>query len=124
MGDMNNLLHASDKKGRVPIPNWMLNGFQSAITDCSLIDLDLQGHPYTWRNRLGTSDPVEERLDRALATSGWLHLFPRARLRNLLAPLSDHSPILLECEEKYPVSHAKKFCFENVWFQEPDIDAM
>ncbi|GAU30671.1 hypothetical protein TSUD_31430 [Trifolium subterraneum] len=37
-----------------------------------------------------------ERLDRAMASTSWLQLFPQVRLSNLLASHSDHSPILLQ----------------------------
>ncbi|XVF80912.1 hypothetical protein PTKIN_Ptkin15bG0113100 [Pterospermum kingtungense] len=51
----------------------------------------------------GTMNAVEKRLDRALVSSDWLHIFPTAKLMNLTAPISDHSPILLEtssCTER------------------------
>lgn len=44
LGDINNLLHTSDKKGRFPPPSWLLNGFQNAIRDCNLIDMPLEGY--------------------------------------------------------------------------------
>lgn len=80
LGDINNLLHTSDKKGRFPPPSWLLNGFQNAIRDCNLIDMPLEGYPFTWCKSLGTPSAVEERLDRALATSEWFQVHPRARL--------------------------------------------
>lgn len=69
IGDINDLLHNSDKKGSVPRLEWMLNGFRDTVRDCDLIDLHLEGHPYTWRKSLGTPSAVEERLDRALANA-------------------------------------------------------
>ena len=39
IGDFNDLLAATEKRGRITHPNWKLMGFQSAIADCQLIDL-------------------------------------------------------------------------------------
>lgn len=97
IGDMNDLLHHSDKKGRVPRPEWMLNGFREAVRDCDLIDLHIEGGPYTWRKSLGTPRAVEERLVRALEIIDWFQVFPMARLQNLMAPMSGHAPIMLQC---------------------------
>lgn len=83
------------KKGVHDQPNWLINGFREAVRDCELIDLPLEGYPYTWSKRMGTVHAVEERLDRALATNAWLHLFPQAKLSNLRPSSSDHTPILL-----------------------------
>lgn len=51
-----------------------------------------------------------------------MDVFPDAKLVNLLASHSDHSPILLQCE---PVRHNRRynysFKFENAWLQEEDL---
>lgn len=63
---------------------------------------------------------IEERLDRAMANQNWLSLFPQARLLNLVASISYHTPILLQ----RPVLHCvqrKKFRFENSWLAEHDF---
>lgn len=120
LGDINNLLHTSDK-GRFPPPSWLLNGFQNAIRDCNLIDMPLEGYPFMWCKSLGTPSAVEERLDCALATSEWFQVHPQARLQNLMAPSSDHSPIMLECDGKVSWRRARRFRFENVWLHEPNI---
>jgi len=74
---------------------WLINGFRKAIQDAGLIDISLEGYPFTWFKRLGTDKAVEERLDRALPNEAWFHLFPNSSLDNLVAPASDHSPIFL-----------------------------
>ncbi|XP_074363910.1 uncharacterized protein LOC141704586 [Apium graveolens] len=42
-GDFNDLLYSTDKKGRHPHPNNLLNGFKSSIEDCCLAELELKG---------------------------------------------------------------------------------
>lgn len=80
-----------------------------------MIDIHLEGYPYTWAKSPGTDRAVEERRDRALATNDWFFIHPWARLKNLMALMSDHSPILLDSEDRFFLSKARRFKFENVW---------
>jgi hypothetical protein len=98
IGDFNDLLSQADKKGIHPHPNWLCVGFRQAVSDCDLSDIRIEGHPFTWIKSQGTPHVIEERLDRAMASTSWLQLFPHVRLSNLLASHSDHSPILLSLE--------------------------
>ncbi|GAU51576.1 hypothetical protein TSUD_414250 [Trifolium subterraneum] len=59
-------------------------------------NIPIEGHQFTWIKSRGTPHVIEERLDRAMASTSWLQLFPQVRLTNLLASYSDHSPILLQ----------------------------
>jgi hypothetical protein len=68
MGDFNDMLSAEDKRGGSVRPNWMIRGFRQAVQDSMLIDLPMEGHPFTWIKGRRTINPTEERLDRALAT--------------------------------------------------------
>ncbi|MCI37056.1 endonuclease/exonuclease/phosphatase family protein, partial [Trifolium medium] len=43
--DFNDLLAQEDKKGNHPHPNWLCNGFRSAVCDCDLTDIHLEGEP-------------------------------------------------------------------------------
>ena len=80
MGDFNDMLYSEDKKGRVEHPEWLFRGFQTAVSDCGLQDLPLEGYPFIWERGKGTDHAVKERIDRALVTSSWLDLFSQARL--------------------------------------------
>lgn len=71
VGDFNDLLYSSDKKGRHPHPQYLLIGFNNAIEDCSLAEVELKGGAYTWEKIKGTSDWVRERLDRAFDSDSW-----------------------------------------------------
>lgn len=118
IGDFNDLLSVADKKGRVAHPNWLFNGFRSAILDCILTDIPLRGYQFTWVRGRGTEAAVEERLDRAFGCPDWLTKFPNVTLTNLIAPTSDHSPILLKLEGEMRHIGAHKFRFENQWLRE------
>src|SRR4051794_7923365 len=65
---------------------------------------------------------IEERLDRSLANSEWLQLFPIAKLLNLIATHSDHSPILLCCDPLLHRHKRKQFKFENWWLKEDGVE--
>lgn len=96
IGDYNDLLTSNDKRGRVEHPQWLFRGFQEAISDCRLTDIPLSGYSYMWSRGRESGNLVEQRLDRAMGNPEWHALFPRATLNNLIAPTSDHNPILLD----------------------------
>ncbi|KAK2373901.1 hypothetical protein QL285_074903 [Trifolium repens] len=122
IGDFNDLLSQADKKGIHPHPNWLCVGFRQAVSDCDLSDIPIEGHPFTWIKSQGTPHVIEERLDRAMASTSWLQLFPHVRLSNLLASHSDHSPILLQCKPIIRTRITHSFRFENSWLKEPDLE--
>lgn len=81
---------------------------------------DLIGHQYTWKRSTGTADLIETRLDRAMTSKEWLHIFPLAKLYNLDGAPSDHRPFQLEPNLKTRNCGSKKrFRFENAWLTEP-----
>ena len=124
-GDFNNIMDASEKRGRNLGSNWLINGFRQAVLDSGLSDVPIEGYPFTWFKSFGISRAVEERLDRALANNGWFEFFPSASLENLVAPASDHYPILLEWVPKVRPNRARRtFKFENAWKLEPGFNAL
>jgi len=111
------------RKGEQPAPSWLINGFRKAIHNAGLNDISLDGYPYTWFKSLGTERVVEERLDPALANEAWFHLFRSASMDNLVAPVSDHYPILLtRVPIVRPRRTRKNFRFENAWRMEPSLE--
>ncbi|GAU28887.1 hypothetical protein TSUD_293390 [Trifolium subterraneum] len=122
IGDFNDLLSQADKKGIHPHPNGLCMGFRQAVRDCDLTDIPIEGHQFTWIKSRGTPHVIEERLDRAMASTSWLQLFPQVRLTNLLASYSDHSLILLQCKPIIRTHINHSFRFENSWLKEPDLE--
>jgi hypothetical protein len=47
MGDFNDMLSADDKRGGTAQPHWLLRGFREAVQDSGLIDLPMEGYPFT-----------------------------------------------------------------------------
>ncbi|XP_074337471.1 uncharacterized protein LOC141674665 [Apium graveolens] len=98
IGDMNNVLSQSDKRGGRPYPQFLLQGFQGVLSDCDLMDMDLCGYQYTWERGSSSESSIEVRLDRALVNQAFLSMFANARLTNLEVSTSDHCPIWLETQ--------------------------
>lgn len=120
-GDFNDLLYSTNKKGRHPHPNNLLNGFKSAIEDCYLAELELKGGCFTWEKSKGTTEWVRERLDRAFASSLWWQLFPLCTLTIFHAVSSDHEPIKLELFNMAVSKKQFRFKFENTWMKEKNF---
>ncbi|KAL8553964.1 hypothetical protein ACS0TY_002281 [Phlomoides rotata] len=90
-------------------------------TDCCLSDILLTGYNFTWFRGQDLDNAVEERLDHAMGNPGWHTRFLMAVLHNLVAPVSNHNPILLDTDPVEFRLNRKSFCFENRWLQEPDL---
>ena len=50
-----------------------------------LIDLGMHGYFFTWEKSMGTSDWIQERLDRAMASFSWISHFPNSVVHSLEA---------------------------------------
>jgi hypothetical protein len=57
-----------------------------------------------------------------MADSKWLMNYPNAKLMNLLASHSDHSPIFLQTSPTIRHGRVYSFRFENGWLNEDDIN--
>ncbi|XP_074352204.1 uncharacterized protein LOC141691378 [Apium graveolens] len=70
-GDFNDLLYSSDKKGKHKHPQNLMDGFRNAIQDSLLIEVELKDGNFTWEKSKGTTNWVQEKLDRCFANSSW-----------------------------------------------------
>ncbi|XP_073121701.1 uncharacterized protein [Henckelia pumila] len=123
IGDFNDLLSQSEKRGRILQPTSLINGFRSAVEESGLEDLGMKGNWFTWERSRGIDFFVEERLDRAMATPIWLNLLLMAEVSNLEVVSSYHNAIFLNIDNR--VAHKKKsFCFENAWIIETECKEM
>ncbi|KAH9727416.1 reverse transcriptase domain-containing protein [Citrus sinensis] len=122
LGDFNDLFSNSEKRGRRAQPNWKLNGFREAMVDSGLVDLGMEGYQFTWEQGRGTSEWVEERLDRVLANRAWCSLFPTAKVWSLEASCSNHLPIFLDPKPSTPIPRHNRFRFENLWMREQECE--
>ena len=65
VGDYNNLLSQEEKISGSSYPQWLIDGFQETITDCDLVDLEMNGYPFTWERGRGTEAWTKVKLYRA-----------------------------------------------------------
>lgn len=118
-------MEVNEKFGNHDRPTWMINGFRDVVLDCNLVDIPLDGHPFTWFKSLGTERAVEVRLDRAMVNSEWWSAYPKASLTNLVASVLDHSPILLNTEKiVVPRRRRYNFRFENSWLFKEELEGV
>lgn len=72
-----------------------------------------------WLYQRGEGYQIRERLDRALVSSDWSLLFPKARQFHKSKSVSDHRPLLLKFfEEQKRGRHKKLFRFESMWLKD------
>lgn len=112
---MNNITSQAEKNVGANYPQWLLDGFIEVLVETGLNDIELHGHPYTWKRGRGTTTWLEIRLDRAMATNQWFECFPVAKLYNLEGSPSDYSVIFLDPNCRTTRQSNKSFWFENAW---------
>ena len=111
LGDFNDLLAHSEKKGGSRYPSRLIQGFRDAVRYGGLKEVVMKGYPFTWEQSRGTPYCIEEKLDRALASEEWHHRFPTAYVANEDAAASDHSALILFLDQL--ASPKVSFRFEN-----------
>ena len=83
-----------------------------------MIDLGFSGPRFTWTNKRGISDLIQERIDRVFVNPEWWNLFPEARVTHLTRCHSDHCPILLESSAKDSLYLERPFKFQSFWLSD------
>lgn len=56
IGDANSVYSQIDKKGGKPYLQRLIQGFQEVLEDCRLIDMNLQGHQFSWERGVGSEN--------------------------------------------------------------------
>ena len=101
-----------------------MDEFRAALDACNLADLGYVGYPYTWNNKQLEMDDTKERLDKAVADTGWRNKFQGSVVTHLFSHASDHRPIILHvrttlrCRGK----STKSFRFEEAWLIRDDCE--
>lgn len=95
LGDFNQILHPSEKKGGSLVSSSRMAAFMEVVTQCAMIDLGFSGLCFTWTNFRPGKANVQERLDKALSNRQWLQLYPATKVVHLPRSRSDHHPLFL-----------------------------
>ena len=107
-----------------PPPFKQMDEFRAALDACNLADLGYVGYPYTWNNKRLEMDDTKERLDKAVADTGWRNKFQGSVVTHLFSHASDHRPIILHvrttlrCRGK----STRSFRFEEAWLIRDDCE--
>ncbi|XP_019164257.1 PREDICTED: uncharacterized protein LOC109160418 [Ipomoea nil] len=113
IGDFNDIACHSEKQGTHPHPAALIEGFNDVLGDCQLMDLGMRGGRFTWEKGRGTEEWVEERLDRAVATTEWIDMHDDVVVHNLFTRSSDHRAILVNLDIEPVRAAHRSFKFES-----------
>ncbi|XP_057873436.2 uncharacterized protein LOC131079489 [Cryptomeria japonica] len=90
------------------------------VTEVVVADLEFSGASYTWTNRRVGEELTEVKLDRALISREWLHLY-YCSSNALIRVGSDHFPINFVVEPKGGRRRKFPFRFEKMWLSHPSL---
>lgn len=113
VGDFNEPLTNNDKPGGryINVNRYLL--FKECLDRCNMIDLGFSRPRFTWTNRRGVEDLIQERIDRFFVNPGWYSLFPEARVTYPTRCHSDHCPVLLESQLRPALFLERPFKFQS-----------
>lgn len=117
VGDFNEIVRSHEKLGGRLQPERQMQEFKDALDECGFRDLGYKGGKFTWWNWQGDGFSVWERLNRAVATTNWLALFPATKVVNMDCGSSDHKPIAIYTNG-IPKNSRKPWMFEHMWLEE------
>ncbi|GER29796.1 DNAse I-like superfamily protein [Striga asiatica] len=114
IGDWNDLHLQENKSGGRPRSLRSLVPFQTFISDMGMTELSMKGHKYTWCNNRENEGIVEEKLDNAFGSMGWMIRYPLSQFTNIYRSASDHGMLLLKAKEN-TVKSNMRFTFDKRW---------
>jgi exonuclease III len=126
VGDFNDIMKPSEKKGGVPASQRQCDKFVDRINECQLLDCGAIGPQFTWYGpKFHGGDRIFERLDRALANDDWRIGFPNAVVKVLpRVTFSDHHPLLIQLLGSGIFQRARTFKFESAWLLDSSYEEM
>lgn len=74
------------------------------------MDLGYDGYSFTWRNNREAM-PIQQRLDRGLASLGWYELYPDTKILHVVLGGSDHAIFILSTEKQW-VRRGRRFTYD------------
>ena len=98
-GDFNAILHSSEKQSIRQPHNSQINEFREALESCQLEELGYKEYPFTWTNKRPGDANTKLRLDRAMATKGWIEKFQFSNVVHLLPYASNHLLIAIQVQK-------------------------
>ncbi|XP_073351694.1 uncharacterized protein [Aegilops tauschii subsp. strangulata] len=117
IGDFNEAMWGFEHFSETPRSAGQMIDFCDVLELCGLGGLGFSGLPYTYDNRRHGRANVKVRLDMAVANNQWRDIYADANVQHLVAPTSDHAPILLRCFTEPPRQDNGRRCrhYEVAW---------
>jgi exonuclease III len=114
MGGDFNLIRAAEDKNNNNL-NWpLMNLFNDNIASWALREISQTGARFTWTNR--QLNPVRSALDRVFVSPAFESMFPLCSLAAETSLSSDHTPLVFDTGEGFPV-RSNLFFFESSWLE-------
>lgn len=111
-GDFNEIMYGFEKKGGLPRDERRMELFRKTLEDCHLYDVGFMGRWFTWERGNLPETNIQERLDRGVANTEWIVLFPEVKAQHLTHTFLDHCPILLDTMKYEDLGWISNFRFE------------
>ncbi|KAG8499292.1 hypothetical protein CXB51_005801 [Gossypium anomalum] len=121
-GDLNEIMYGFKKKGGLPREENRMEAFQKALEDCQLHDIGFSRRWFTWKRGNLPETNIQERLDRGVANTTWMFLFPEEKIQHLVHSFSDHCPLLIVTKKEVERRKENCFKFEAWWTFEDSFD--
>ena len=112
MGDFNEVLEESEKLGGNPLSIRRVQEYNECMNYCNLLDLKFSRPKFTWTNKRGIWNLIQEWLDKCWVNPSWKLLFSEASVSHLARINSDHCLLLLKLLEPPPSSGERPFHFQ------------
>ncbi|XP_071683220.1 uncharacterized protein [Lolium perenne] len=118
MGGDFNLIRAAEDKSNANL-NWpLIDLFNNTIASWALREIPRTGARFTWSNH--QLNPVRSALDRVFVSASFEAIFPLCSLSAETSLGSDHTPLVFDTGEGFPV-RSNRFFFETSWFERQEF---
>lgn len=118
-GDFNTFRTLEDHHGRSTPSLSALQDFNDCIEACSLMSPPYHGLRFTWAEGRGLGR-IQRQLDWLFVNSLMHDMFDTLRLSHLPRVISDHTPLLIQCQLSTQ-STRRSFRFFDAWLHHPDF---
>lgn len=113
IGNFNDITDDSETEGGNYRSVASRRNFCDFIVGNGLLDLGFMGYLFTWRNRRDEGT-IKQLLDQGLAKSGWLNVYPEAKIMHEVLEGFDHTIHILDTKP-LPFLRKKRLIYDPRW---------
>jgi hypothetical protein len=125
VGDFNEAMWQYEHFSATPRSEKQMMDFREVLSHCDLHDLGFSGLPWTYNNNQGGDRNVRVRLDRGVANSEWMSLWPNSNVLHLTSPQSDHKALLVEIRSSGEALYKNRiFRYEIMWERDENLSSV